>query len=110
MCMCEQGAADGAMCDGTPAIAAMAELADTDVAMAEDDGEDDDPADEGLPTVARMLNDDDVEQADALYDGPRQAAAAAAAAAGDEGLKWIFEIEAESILGNGNDRTSSVHL
>jgi hypothetical protein len=28
--------------------------------MADDDGDDDDPADEGLPTVARMLNDDDV--------------------------------------------------
>lgn len=46
------------MCDGTAAMAAMAELADTDVAMADEDGDDDEPADDGLPTVARMLNDD----------------------------------------------------
>ena len=42
-------------------MAAIAELADTEVAMAEDDGDDDEPADDGLPTVARMLKDEECE-------------------------------------------------
>jgi hypothetical protein len=58
MCMCEYGVAADVMCVGTPAMAAMAELAETDVAMADDDGDEDEPADDGLPTVARMLKDD----------------------------------------------------
>jgi hypothetical protein len=40
-------------------MAAMAELAETEVAMADDEGEEDEPADDGLPTVARMLKEEE---------------------------------------------------
>ena len=59
MCMCEYGVADDVICEGTPAMAAMAELAATEVAMAEDEGEVDEPAEDGLATVARIKDECD---------------------------------------------------